>query len=116
LGCDACVATALATVAVGFGAVAFAAEDVGAACFTAGFGSTATGLGVGVAAVPASSFGRSRTTASNVGSGVGWLLASMSAFCDRGAPPPHAAHAIVSTIRTTAWTRVQLRMQGLPPS
>ena len=49
--------------------------------------------GVAVGATPARLRGRSRTTASSVGSGVGWVIASMSAVCDARAPPPQAAHA-----------------------
>jgi hypothetical protein len=111
VGCLGSVTTALASVAAGFGAPGFGAT--GTACFTAGFGSA--GIGVGVGGTPASVF-ESRTTASSVGSGVGWLSASMSAFCERGAPPPHAAHTIDRTISKTARTRVQLRIRGLQPS
>jgi len=79
---------------VGFGVA-------GAGGLMAGFGvaTTATvdvdvGVGVG-ATTPASACGKSRTTASRVGSGVGWLMATRLAFAERG-PPPHAAHAAVA--------------------
>jgi hypothetical protein len=120
------VAVGFGTVAVGFGTVAVGAGfSVGfggavrtattvAACFTAGFGEG--GTGVDVAGTPANERGRSRTTASSVGSGVGWVMVSMSAACERGAPPPQAVHARTDTTRTTARTRVQLRMQGLRSS
>ena len=116
------VAVGFGTVAVGFGgagfsvalAVATFAAAVGA-CFTAGFGEAGSGVAVG--ATPARLRGRSRTTASSVGSGVGWVMASMSAACERGPPPPHAAHASRTDRPTnTARTRVQLRMQGLRSS
>jgi hypothetical protein len=58
-----------------------------------GFGAGGGGLGVGVAGVmtPARTRGKSRTTASRVGSGVGCRTAARSAVAARG-PPPHAAH------------------------
>lgn len=52
-----------------------------------------TGVGVAVGTtIPASARGRSRTTASNVGSGVGWRIAARSAVVARGVPPPQATH------------------------
>jgi len=115
------VAVGIGTVAVGLGgagfsvglAVATLAAAVGA-CFTGGFGEASSGVALG--ATPATLRGRSRTTASKVGSGVGWVMASMSAACERGDPPPQAAHIRTDTPRITAKTRVQLRMQGLRSS
>ncbi len=115
------VGVGLATTGVAFAATVaagFVGTDLAAAvadCLSAGFGTTLTAVGVGVGGIPASERGRSRTTASSVGSGVGWLIASTSAFCERGAPPPHAAHTVATTrISRNARTRLQLRTQGLP--
>src|SRR5438874_7837487 len=65
----------------------------GAGLATLGNGAGTTGMGrgvgVGVGATPARARGKSLTTASSVGSGVGWRSASTSADEALG-PPPHA--------------------------
>lgn len=119
---DAGFSVGFGTVAVGFGGAGFsvglATTDLTGAVVGArlSVGCGDGGTGVAVAGTPASERGRSRTTASSVGSGVGWVMASMSAACERGAPPPQAVHARTNATSTTARTRVQLRMQGLRSS
>src|SRR5690348_2287346 len=78
--------------AVGVAGLIVAVGAAGLATFGTGVGTITTGfgVGVGVGTTPASTRGKSRTTASRVGSGVGWWSATTSAEEAFG-PPPHAA-------------------------